>query len=176
MDEGLLEVDQNHIVSIVITINNLSSLDIEQQVEKTIEMTINLAKDIAPLFFDARSITAAIAAAIIAAGPAAPAAAAELAGVASAVSGVLSQEADRIIDNVVGPILRTIVGFAEGLFGDEPVCDGVVLKNTLVIPGQDFQRLRMVSNFHSLLRGRKIIKDAVKRRRRQSLIHLFLRR
>src|SRR5262245_60112657 len=138
---GLLEVDQNHIVSIVFTINNLSSLDIERQTEKATEMTINLARDIAPLYFEAGTLALAIAAAITTAGAAAAGVMAAWEGVASAVSGVLSQEADRIIDNVAGPILRTIVGFAEGIFGGEPVCDGVVLKNTLVLPGQDFQRL-----------------------------------
>jgi hypothetical protein len=135
---GLLDVDQNHIVSIVIAITNLSSLDIEKQTEKAIELTINLAKGIAPLFFEAGTLATAIAAALITtAGAAVPAAL----GIASAVSGVLSQEADRIIDSVAGPILRSIAGFVEGIFGGEPVCDGEVLKNTLVIPGPDFQRL-----------------------------------
>jgi len=146
---GLLEVDQNHIVSIVIAITNLSSLDIERQAEKAIELTINLAKGIAPLFFEAGTVATAIAAAAltltppgaILAGVGGALGGSALASIASAVSGVLSQEADRIIDSVAGPILRSITGFVEGIFGGEPVCDGEVLKNTLVIPGQDFQRL-----------------------------------
>jgi hypothetical protein len=134
---GIIEVDQNHIVSIIMTINNLSSLDAERQLENATEITLNLAKTIAPLYFEVGSIATAIASVVLTAGVATMAAA----GVASAVSSVLSQEADRIIDDVVGPILRSIAGFVEGVVGDKPVCDGEVLKNTLVLPGQDFQRL-----------------------------------
>jgi hypothetical protein len=124
---GLIELDGNHIISIVLVITNLSSLDIQKQAEKATEFATDLAKEIVPLYFEGGSIALAIAA--VAMPPAAP-----LMGIASAVSGVLSQEAPRIIDKVIGPFLKGIIDFVAGLLGGDPFCDGEVFRATLVLP------------------------------------------
>jgi hypothetical protein len=128
---GLIELDDNHIVSVVLVIINLSSLDIQKQAEKATEFATNLTKEIAPLYFEGGSIALAIATVAVSAGAAAAAAAL---GGASAAFSVLSQETNRIVDKIIGPFLKAIEDFVAGLLGGDPFCDGEVFRATLVLP------------------------------------------
>lgn len=103
-------------------------------------------KEIAPLYFEAGTIALAIAALVFP-----PSAAA--AGVAAAISGVLSQESTKIIDKIIGPFLKSIIDFVSGLLGGTPFCDGEVLRHTLVLPGDDFERLASGEQFSFTITG-----------------------